>query len=120
MKSKQFIKECQRTKSGMRNFPDPDLVHAAMGLATESGEFLDNIKKHMFYNKPLDRTNLKEELGDILWYAAIAMSVLDTDFNKEMDRVIGKLKLRYPEKFSEENAINRDLESEQKYLENFK
>ena len=67
MKSKQFIKECQRTKSGMRNFPDPDLVHAAMGLVTESGEFLDAIKKHMFYNKPLDKANLKEELDKCVW-----------------------------------------------------
>lgn len=93
------------------------LLHAAMGLSTEANEFLDPIKKHLFYGKPLDLVNLKEELGDMLWYMAIAMNALDTTFEAEMTRVINKLKVRYPDKFTEHDAINRDLTAERKKLE---
>lgn len=94
-----------------------DLTHAAMGLSTEANEFLDVLKKHLFYGKELDIVNLKEELGDILWYMAIAMKALDTSFEDEMHRVIQKLKKRYTNKYSDDNAINRDLEGERKVLE---
>lgn len=93
------------------------LLHAAIGLVTEAGEFADALKKHLFYSKPLDEVNLKEELGDILWYIAIAMDALGTDFPTEMTRVIKKLQVRYPEKFDEEKAEARDLFAERKALE---
>ena len=41
------------------------LLHAAMGLCTESGEFMDMMKKHILYGKTIDEVNLKEELGDL-------------------------------------------------------
>ena len=118
MKTKNFKKECKRTLAGLKQFPNVDLLHAAMGMSTEANEFLDALKKHMFYGAKLDHVNLKEELGDMLWYMAIAMDVLDTDFNKEMERVIKKLRSRYPEKFTEADALDRDLEEERKVLEN--
>lgn len=95
-----------------------DLLHASMGLVTEAGEFQDMLKKHVFYGKPLDKINLKEEIGDLLWYCAIALEALDTDFQAVMQTNIDKLKARYPEKFTEEKAENRDLDKERKILEN--
>lgn len=120
-----FIDLCLRTESGRfplceQKYPDGStdrLLHAGLGLCTEAGEFLDALKKHLFYGKPLDEVNLKEELGDLLWYMAIAMNALGTDFNLEMDRVIAKLRTRYPEKFSDEAALVRDLDAERKVLE---
>lgn len=94
-----------------------DLLHAGMGLVTESGEFMDMLKKHIFYGKTRDEVNLKEEIGDVLWYAAIALEALGTSFDEVMERNIAKLKARYPEKFTEENAINRDLDKEREILE---
>ena len=93
------------------------LLHAATGLATEAGEFLDPIKKLLFYGKPLDEVNLKEEIGDILWYVAIACDALDTDIDTEMRRVIDKLKTRFPNQFTAFDAINRDLKTERSVLE---
>lgn len=115
----QFIKDAIRTES--HNFfmdqVSPRLLHAAMGLDTEAGEFMDALKKSIFYGKPLDKTNLKEEIGDLLWYLAIAMNELGTDFDTEQDRVIRKLKARYPSKFDNDLAENRDLVAERKILE---
>jgi ribosomal protein S17E len=48
---------------------------------------------------------------------AIAMDELGTDFETEMKRNIEKLKARYPEKFEENLAENRDLEKEREILE---
>lgn len=93
------------------------LLHAGIGMATETGEFLDMLKKHLYYGKTLDKVNLAEELGDLCWYIAIAMDVLDIDFNDVLETNIKKLAARYPEKFTEFHAENRDLDSERQILE---
>ena len=115
---KNYIKDAIRTESSKVFLEGKKrLLHAGIGIATESGEFLDALKKAIFYGKELDRVNLKEELGDLLWYIAIAMDELGTDFETEMERNIKKLKARYPEKFRKEDALERDLEKERGILE---
>lgn len=112
-----YIQNALKTESVGFHFEGKErLLHAGIGLATESGEFLDALKKAVFYGKELDKVNLKEELGDILWYMAIAMDVLGTDFETEMKKNIEKLKARYGEKFSQAAAESRDLEKERKIL----
>ena len=93
------------------------LLHAAIGMCTEAGEFIDQLKKHIFYGKPLDKVNLKEELGDLMFYIGVAMDVLETDFDTEQRKNIAKLKARYGEKFSAKAAIERNLDSERQILE---
>lgn len=92
-------------------------LHALMGLQTEVGELTDNFKKHIFYDKPLDETNILEESGDLLWYMALLFDEYKLDFVQVMERNIAKLRARYPEKFDSSRAITRDLEQEQKALE---
>ena len=93
------------------------LMHAAMGMVTESGEFMDAFKKLTIYGKVIDKTNLVEEIGDIFWYCALACRTLGVSFEEVFDRNIQKLKIRYPEKFTSENALNRDLKAEREALE---
>ena len=94
-----------------------DLLHAAIGIATESGELLDTIKKYMFYGKPLDITNIKEEVGDLLWYIALLCHSQGWSFEEIMFLNIEKLKARYPDKFEEDKAIHRNLPLERLILE---
>lgn len=125
MNSKQYISDAIKTEStnfeGMNTRLNDDglkrLLHAGIGLSTEGGEFLDALKKHIFYGKELDRVNLAEELGDIFWYLAIASDELGIEFETVMNRNIEKLKARYGEKFSEEKAEERDLKTEREILE---
>lgn len=120
-----FITDALRTESSIFNklhalekeYSTSRLVHAAFGMQTETAEFTDALKKSLFYGKPLDTVNLKEELGDLLWYVALAMDELGTDFETEMTRVIIKLKTRYPDKFTADKALNRGLEVERQVLE---
>jgi NTP pyrophosphatase (non-canonical NTP hydrolase) len=93
------------------------LLHAAMGFTTESGEFMDMLKKYLFYGKQLDRINGEEECGDLLWYCGLAIDVLKTTLDEVQTKNIAKLRIRYPEKFTAENAINRDLKKEREVLE---
>lgn len=93
------------------------LLHATMGLCTESGELTDQLKKHLFYGKELDRVNLIEEAGDLLWYLAILFDELDTTFGEVMSSNIAKLRSRYPEKFTPKQASQRDLGKERSILE---
>ena len=45
-----------------------DWIHMAMGISGEAGELMDAIKKATIYNRPLDRENVIEELGDLEFY----------------------------------------------------
>lgn len=115
-----FVESCKRTESGavpLGNKQLSRLLHAAMGLSTESGEFMDGLKKALFYGRLVDEVNLREEIGDLLWYIAIACDALDTTVEMEMARVIQKLMTRYPEKYEDFLATNRDLVAERAVLE---
>ena len=93
------------------------LLHAAMGMVTEAAELLDMLKKHIFYGKILDLINAKEEIGDSQWYSGLGIDIIGTTFNEVLTINIEKLRARYPEKFTEEAAINRNLKIERKVLE---
>ena len=77
----------------------PHLLTAALGLAAESGEFTEVVKKIVFQGKPYNEENIfhmKRELGDICWYLAQAFMALDTDFNEILEMNVEKLQSRYP------------------------
>lgn len=118
MTTQEYIKSVLRSESANFYSINPRLLHAALGICSESGEFSDSLKKSLFYGRQLDVVNAKEELGDLLWYIALAIDELGSSFEEIMELNINKLKKRYPEQFSEDKAYNRDLEVERKILEN--
>lgn len=93
------------------------LLHGAIGICTESGELMDALKKGIFYGKPIDYINIKEEVSDIFWYCGIILDALGTTMDEVFTMNITKLKARYPEKFTEYLAENRDLVKERAILE---
>lgn len=94
------------------------LVHYLLGIGTEAGELQDQLKKHLAYGKPFDEVNIKEELGDLMWYVARTCDTLGLTLEEVMEVNINKLKARYGDKFTAYAALNRDLENERKVLEN--
>lgn len=72
-----------------------DLLHMTMGLAGESGECTDAIKKHIMYNKPLDIENVIEELGDIEFFLEGIRQNLSISREETIDANIKKLGVRY-------------------------
>ena len=75
------------------------LTTAGVGLAAESGEFLEIVKKMVFQGKPwndANREHLIIELGDVMWYVAQACMALDISFDEVIEGNIKKLEKRYP------------------------
>ena len=75
------------------------LTTAGVGLAAESGEFLEIVKKMVFQGKPWNddnREHLIIELGDVMWYVANACMALDISFDEVIKRNVKKLEKRYP------------------------
>lgn len=93
------------------------LLHAMVGLCTETGELQDAVKKHMIYGKPLDLVNIVEEFSDCLWYIAVGLDACGSSFEEAFAKNIAKLKARFPDKFTEQNALVRDLDAERAALE---
>jgi NTP pyrophosphatase (non-canonical NTP hydrolase) len=98
------------------------LLHAICGLVTEAGELMDTYKKYAIYGKPIDWVNVAEEIGDSQWYTALAVDVCgevipSTTWESILEQNIRKLKTRYPGKYSNDAALNRNLDAERKALE---
>lgn len=93
------------------------LLHGAMGLCTEAGEIQDLLKRTFFYGKTFDPINLREELGDMLWYVALICNAMDWSLEQIMQQNLAKLQARYPEQFTDHHAVNRDLTAERAVLE---
>jgi len=93
------------------------IMHGAIGAVTESAELLDAIKKTVFYGKPLDVVNIQEELGDLLYYVFLAIDAVGGNFEQIVTTNRNKLAARFPEKFTEQAALVRNLATERKILE---
>lgn len=75
------------------------LLTGAIGLASETGEFSEIVKKCIFQGKPLDnetKFHCKRELGDIMWYWVNSCRALGLDPNEVLAENVEKLKARYP------------------------
>ena len=72
-----------------------NLLHMGVGAAGEAAELLDAIKKHTIYQKPLDIENIKEELGDLLFYMSNLMQSVGLSFEEILQHNIDKLSVRY-------------------------
>lgn len=93
-----------------------NLLHGILGIASEAGELMEELIDAKLTGREVNQVNIAEESGDITWYQALIMRYLGTTFEKVAGSNIAKLKARYPQKFTEENAVNRNLDEEAKAL----
>lgn len=84
------------------------LVHSAMGLSGEAGEYSDVIKAHVIYGKDLDKPHAIEELGDTAFYLQAACNTLGVTLEEVIQANANKLAARYTSlSYSDSDAIAR-------------
>lgn len=90
-----------------------ELWNAATLWVNEADELLDAVKKHVIYNKPLDKENVAEELGDLEFARAAFYATLEKfgfatspGLCAYMNQV--KLEKRYPKGYSDAAAQARE------------
>lgn len=83
------------------------LVHAALGASGETGELADAVKKAWAYGKELDKENVREELGDSLFYLQAMCNLMGFSFSEVLQANADKLQARYGQSYSDAKAINR-------------
>jgi NTP pyrophosphatase (non-canonical NTP hydrolase) len=89
-----------------------------MEFLKENLRMLDSLKKKLYYNKEINIINFIDSTFKLYTLLEMYCKFYSADINIILDKNIAKLKARYGDKFSSERAINRDLETEKKILEN--
>jgi NTP pyrophosphatase (non-canonical NTP hydrolase) len=105
-----WLDEYQRqTKRTVNDTLDPvqRITSYGLGVAGEAGEVADDIKKWYAHGDADALPQLREELGDLLWYVARLADELDLSLSDIATKNIAKLKKRYPQGFSAEDSKAR-------------
>jgi len=80
--------------------------HALFGLSSEVGEVL-GLHQKIHQGHPLDETELRLEIGDIMWFVAELCDVYGWHMSDIAAANIDKLRNRYRDKFTVEESVNR-------------
>ena len=104
--------EAMRTAADLGN-PRDNLLHAMLGMMDEVGELAKTMKAELAYGKELDVENLLEETGDVLWFIALMCHTLGVPMSYVAMNNLAKLRRRYPDAFSEADALARKDKEEE-------
>jgi NTP pyrophosphatase (non-canonical NTP hydrolase) len=104
-----YLVETERT-AGHFDDPQEALLFALVGMLGEGGEVAELLKKHIWHKHPLDRAQIKGEIGDMVWYLARLLQALGIPLEDVLDYNIGKLRRRYPNGFNTDDSIHRHPE----------
>jgi NTP pyrophosphatase (non-canonical NTP hydrolase) len=86
-------------------------------LVNSISEYSDLVKKDFAYNKFYEKHFYQLHITTIFNSVANIANYFEIDMEKALQNNIDKLYKRFPDKFTEHNAINRNLDVERKELE---
>lgn len=101
---KHFVDKLRNNDLDCSNVVD---IHGILGIAGETGELVGIIKKSVVYHEPINEEHLKEELGDLLHYMMYLLSNHSWTLGDLMTDNVKKLKKRYPNGYSDKDAVER-------------
>lgn len=106
------MKYCEEIKRTMNTALTNDemFLNGVLGLAGESGEVVDLVKKFRFHGKAFDKDKLVNELGDVRYYLELIALAIEVPMD-EIERLnIEKLTTRYPNGWSAvDSELRRDV-----------
>ena len=84
------------------------LEHALWGLTAEVGEVC-SLHQKQHQGHALSKETLQKEIGDVLWFLGELCDVYGFNLNDIAEKNIEKLRKRYPEGFTSERSIHREV-----------
>jgi len=103
MNLKEYQEACKRTAKDFAT-SETEIATWGLGIAGEAGDVASCIKKTFAHKNDKIKEGIKENLGDMMWYAAMICNFFHWDFEKILEGNIEKLKERYPDGFTFQDA----------------
>ncbi len=86
-------------------------------LQEHTSRILDQAKRIIYYGALLNEETYQDSMGKILASVYLLARESGSTLEEVMDKNIQKLKVRYPDKFSEDQAVNRNTHKESKVFQ---
>lgn len=103
MNLKEYQELCKKT-ARIFDIKEKEIFTWGLGICGEAGDVAGCIKKTYSHDND-QRDGIKENLGDVFWYAAMICNFYGWDLEEVMEGNIAKLKKRYKDgKFTIEHA----------------
>ena len=97
-----------------------DLLNLTLALNTEAGEYGDIVKKAVFFSKPIQKSDLCDELGDIAFYFFNTLAFLNVSLQDILIGNMIKIRQRYPNGRNKNYNYNvRNKKEEKKKIDEF-
>ena len=103
MKLNEYQKICERTAKRDFETSNEEIMTWGLGIAGEAGNIAGCIKK-TFAHKKNQEQGIRENLGDMMWYAAMICNFFDWNMDEVLEENVRKLEQRYKEGFTEKDA----------------
>lgn len=94
------------------------IVHGIVGVITEAAEMAEALIQYLDTGA-IDAVNLIEEKADVDWYQQVLADELGVPLEASYQLLLAKLSQRYGDKFSDVDAVLRDVGSERDVMERF-
>jgi len=99
MNLREYQEACKRTSKKFAT-PEIEIATWGLGITGEAGDIASCIKKTFAHKNEALKEGIKENLGDMMWYASMICNFFDWDFEKILEENVEKLKKRYPGGFT--------------------
>jgi NTP pyrophosphatase (non-canonical NTP hydrolase) len=84
------------------------ITNAIFGLNGEAGEVADIFKKVWYQGHLLNPDEVKDELGDVIYYVSLLANIMDSTLDEIMTLNMIKRAKRYPLGFDVARSVNRN------------
>lgn len=88
------------------------LENGLRGLTNEVGELADAVKGWLEYGRDLNRVNILEEVGDVLWRSCQILKAVGFTLEDAMEANLRKLGVRFEGRAGDHTEADRDREAE--------